>query len=101
MIKAAAIKVEGKIYQGNSHYDILSYNEKYRKQYFKRKEEEEKIKKKLKIMQDRLEELKNHREIEGFITDKGKFVDREEAAIIAYDCGQIKKITHRLESWQI
>lgn len=26
---------------------------------------------------------------QGFLTDDGKFVDREEAAIIAYDCKQI------------
>lgn len=28
---------------------------------------------------------------QGFITDKGKFVDREEAARIAFECGQISE----------
>lgn len=36
--------------------------------------------------------------IQGFLTNKNRFVDREEAAIIAYDAGQIKEELPRLFS---
>lgn len=35
---------------------------------------------------------------EGFLTDKGVFVDREEAAIIAFLCGQIREELNELQS---
>lgn len=36
--------------------------------------------------------------IQGFITNKGRFVNREEAAVIAYNCGQIQKPINKLFS---
>ena len=35
---------------------------------------------------------------EGFITQEGKFVNRREAAIIAFNCGQIKEQLFELRS---
>ena len=73
MIKNAAIKYKEKIFTGNSHYSILEKNKfLYDKDY-----------------------------IEGFITDKNIFVDRREAAKIAFDCKQIKIKINSLFSYNI
>lgn len=40
-------------------------------------------------------------EVQGFLTNKNRFVDREEAAIIAYNSRQIKEKTDRLYSEDI
>lgn len=64
MIKEAAIIKDGIIYTGKRHCDIL--NSLDRPYGF----------------------LKNCEQ--GFITDKGKFVNRHEAAEIAYSCKQIQ-----------
>ena len=39
--------------------------------------------------------------VQGFLTNKNRFVDREEAAIIAFDAGQIKEKLIRLHSEDI
>jgi len=39
--------------------------------------------------------------IEGFLTDKGEFVDRKKAAKIAFDCGQIQEEVLLLFSYMI
>jgi len=31
--------------------------------------------------------------IQGFVTDEGVFVDRREAAVIAFNCGQVSELT--------
>lgn len=36
--------------------------------------------------------------IQGFVTDTGKFVDRKEAGKIAFEAGQIDKLTDFLQS---
>lgn len=36
--------------------------------------------------------------IQGFVTSSGRFVNREEAAKIAYSCGQIKELKNNLFS---
>ena len=63
MIKEAAIKLNGKIYTGRRHNEILC--DKSRPKGF----------------------LKYG--TQGFITDAGEFVTRMQAAKIAFDCGQI------------
>jgi hypothetical protein len=64
MIKAAAIIINGKICTGRRHWEIIRDNP--TTEY---------------ITQD----------VQGFITDTGEFVGREEAAEIAFECGQIKE----------
>lgn len=41
---------------------------------------------------------KEYKTTQGFITSHGRFVTREEAALIAYDAGQIRKQVKRLFS---
>ena len=65
MIKEAAIKLNGKIYTGRRHSDIL-HDKSRPKGYLKYG-------------------------TQGFTTDDGKFVTRIEAAKIAFECGQIKE----------
>ena len=72
MIISAAILFEGIVYVGRRHHDII------------------------KIICDRLESVGRPRRCgsqgQGFITDKGEFKTREEAAKIALACGQIKDL---------
>lgn len=70
MIKSAAIIYKGKLYTGRTHSKIIVDN-------------------------PQINLLASE---QGFMTDDDKFVTREEAAKIAYECGQISKPTHRLIS---
>lgn len=72
MIKEAAILKDGVIYTGRRHNIILC--DKSRPFQF----------------------LQNG--IQGFVNDKGEFLDRKEASKHAFECGQIKKDTGRLYS---
>jgi hypothetical protein len=38
----------------------------------------------------RLDFIRNS--IQGFVDDKGNFLDREQARVIAFDCGQVTKL---------
>jgi len=67
MIKSAAIKQNGKIYTGRMHGEII-YDM---------------------VLIDGVKPPIDGEQ--GFITDDGKFVDRKEAAKIAFECGQTKK----------
>lgn len=67
MIKEAAIKFKGKIYTGKRHCDCI-----------------------MKAGKDTKTRPINGEQ--GFLTTKGDFVDREEAAIIALESGQIKEL---------
>lgn len=74
MIKSPAILCKGKIYIGRTHVTISdNYN--------------------LNVFKDKYED--------GFITDDNKFVNRFEAAKIAFDCGQIKEKVWELKSYHI
>jgi hypothetical protein len=66
MIIAAAIKKDDKIYTDKRHYLIIWNNAKI--------------------------SFKN--EIQGFVNDKGEFLDREQAAKEALECGQIKELKY-------
>lgn len=69
MIKAAAIKVGDKIYEGTRHYKLIEI-----------------------ALNDNPELSRVTYDMQGFITDDGRFInDREEAAKIAYEYGQIKE----------
>lgn len=71
MIKQAAISVNGMIFRGKRHKDIKMRN----KHIFG-----------------------INSGTEGFVTNAGLFVDRKEAAKIAYMCGQIKSPVDKLKS---
>lgn len=45
--------------------------------------------------------ISNPNQTEGFITSKNRFVDREEAAKIAFECGQTKKKEETLYSFHL
>jgi len=64
MIKEAAIKKDGVVYTGHRHCDVI------RKMILEYK-------------------LTDTYGIQGFVTNEDKFVDRVEAAKIAFKCGQI------------
>lgn len=66
MIKEAAILKDGVVYVGHRHDSICKA---YSKGFFNR----------------------DTGRIQGFVTNTGEFVDRKEAARIAFECGQIKK----------
>jgi hypothetical protein len=74
MIKAAAIKVGDKVYTGFRHAHIIIDNK---------------------------FEVIITQEMQGFVTDDDKFINREEAAKIAYECGQINKPKRELFSEDI
>ena len=79
MIKNAAIKSNGSVYTGTAHYNILQ----------KRDENCNLV----------ITDIDN---IEyGFVTDTNVFVSREEAAKIAFECGQIKEKKYQLQSKDI
>lgn len=69
MIKESAIVFEGKVYTGRRHFDVI------------------------KIICDELEKLGRPRRCgssgQGFVTDKGEFLDRLAACQHAVECGQI------------
>lgn len=69
-IKQAAILYNGVLFKGDRHRNIIS---KYK-------------------------HLPLNKGIEGFVTSHGLFVDREQAAKIAYSTGQIKKPKQKLIS---
>lgn len=73
MIKRAAILRGTKVYIGRTHSDIMIREN---------------------IHYD-------HKYEEGFVTDENKFVNRREAAKIAFECGQIKKRLNILNSYDI
>ena len=75
MIKSAAIQKDGIIYTGRTHADILN--------------DPDRPMGMLKISE------------QGFVTDKGKFVTRSEAAKIAYECKQIPSSKNILYSEDI
>jgi len=74
MIKSPAIRKNGKIFIGYTHVQIMTNN-------------------KISYIKDKFEE--------GFITDKDIFVNRREAAEIAYNCKQIDKEICELKSYHI
>lgn len=78
MIKAAAIMINGKIYTDDRHFRIIPV-----------------------ALKDNPNIGLITQEMQGFVTDDGKFVDREEAAKIAYECGQIKEPKNTLFSEDI
>jgi len=67
MIKEAAIRKRGKIYTGKRHHHILNAALPFG--YLRNGEQ-------------------------GFVDDEGNFLTREEAAIVAIKCGQIKKLKY-------
>ncbi len=71
MLVAAAIKLDGNIYTGIRHCNILGLAENYGLGFGGLK-----------------------RGIQGFVDDDGNFYDREEAKYYAMECGQIS-ILHR------
>jgi hypothetical protein len=79
MIKSAAIRIKDKVYTGPKHYDIL------------RKRDEN-----CNLIITDIDNLEY-----GFVTHEDKFVDRAEAAKIAYECGQIKEKIYSLQSKDI
>lgn len=76
MIKEAAILKDGKIYTGYRHDVIIRA---YPPGFFISRGEE-------------------CNSIQGFVTDKGKFLNRKEAGKHAYECGQINKLINCLMS---
>ena len=69
MIKEAAIqrKVDGKVWTGRRHANIIGKIE----------------------LEENLDFIINSEYIQGFVTDTGQFVDREEAYKIAVICNQL------------
>jgi len=67
MIKESAIRKEGKIYTGRRHHNILNDAKPFG---FLRNGEQ------------------------GFVDNEGNFLTREEAAIKAIECGQIKELKY-------
>jgi len=68
MIKESAIVQNGVVYTGRRHHDVIR----------------------------KIVETTGIRPVtgeQGFVTDDGRFVSREEAAKIALSCGQIQKLT--------
>jgi hypothetical protein len=78
-IVKAAVKVGDKVYVGWHHRDI-----------FDEIWETERL---------GIDEIKQ--EMQGFVTNTGKFVNRIEAANIAFKAGQIKSGTNSLDSYQL
>jgi len=74
--KAAMKTIKGKIYQGRNHNDIMRD-----------------------MMWDN--NYPNGTEILGFITNNGRFVDRQEAAKIAFESGQTNSNTGCLQSFSL
>jgi len=74
MIKIPAIRKNGEIFTGYTHVRIMNNN-------------------KISYAKDTFEE--------GFLTDKDVFVNRREAAEIAYNCKQIDKEIYELKSYHI
>jgi hypothetical protein len=68
-IKEAAILREGVIWTGHRHGDVIK-----------------------KIIAELGESAKPVKETQGFVTECGKFVDRKEAAKIAFEAGQVKEL---------
>ena len=79
MIKSAAIRKDGVVYTGRRHCDIIC--EQFGKGIS-------------------FKGLKKS-ESEGFVTDDGRFVNRQEAANIAFECGQTKENKQTLYSEDI
>jgi len=71
MIVESAILKDGVIHTGRRHHNILNSAKPFGA-------------------------LKNGEQ--GFVTDKGEFVNRQEAARIAFECGQIKEMKKDLYS---
>jgi hypothetical protein len=71
MIKEAAIRKDGEVFTGKYHSDIISRARPFG--YLRNGEQ-------------------------GFMTDDGKFVSREEAAKIAFECEQISESKDKLFS---
>jgi len=69
MIKESAILFNGVVFTGRRHHDVIS-----------------------KIIAETGVKKVGGEHTQGFVTDDGKFVDREEAAKIALQRGQIKKL---------
>ena len=69
MIKEAAILHEGKLYTGKRHCNVIRN-----------------------IIAETNCKHVGGKSVQGFITDTGEFVSREEAAKIALACGQIKAL---------
>jgi len=73
MIKEAAIRLEGKIFTGRRHVDILHANV---------------------VRRDGILVSSIAGNQQGFGTDEGEFLNREQAAEHAVKCGQIKKLKY-------
>ena len=80
MIECAAVKVKatGEVYVGRRHHQILH----------KRDENGELI----------IKDARMTAAEQGFVDDKGNFLNRSEAAKHAYECGQIFEPKHQLFS---
>lgn len=65
MIVSAAILKDGVVYTGKRHHNIIHDNISHK--------------------------VGKHPHIQGFVNHKGEFLNREEAAIEAMDCGQVVK----------
>lgn len=70
MIKHSAILIKGKVYTGTTHSEII-----------------------FDLVTNKKAKLPLEGE-QGFVTDKGKFLSREDAAIEALQCGQITKLSY-------
>jgi len=76
MIKEAAILKNGTVYTGKRHCNIINDNYPKVGRF-------------------------GHPDIQGFVTDDGRFVNRQEAAKIAFECGQTKEYKQTLYSEDI
>jgi len=68
-IKEAAIMHEGKIWTGRRHHDVIR-----------------------KIVEECGREAAPVRGEQGFVTECGKFLNRKEAAKVAFEAGQVKEL---------
>jgi hypothetical protein len=68
-IKEAAIMHDGKIWTGRRHSDVIR-----------------------KIVEELGRQAAPVRGIQGFVTECGKFLDRREAAKVAFEAGQVKEL---------
>ena len=71
MIIESAIRKDGKIYTGHRHHNIIAKAEEYGLGWGGLKDGEQ-----------------------GFVTNSGEFVNRQDAALIALACGQIRELKY-------
>jgi hypothetical protein len=78
MIKSPAIKHDKKVFIGKSHGEIMH-----------------------EIITDRMFNYDKPDYTEGFIDEYGDFLDRQQAAKVAFDCGQIPEKKYQLFSYDL